>query len=611
MATRKKIHLKEEKLLNWKILFLIVVSFLAYYPVMSHDFVNWDDIVYIMNNNMITAFSWVNLKNIFSSYFMGNYHPFILMSFSFDFHFFKFSAPGYHVHNLILHLVNTVLVYAFIYLLLKKNSNVAAIVALLFAVHPMHVESVAWISERKDVLYTAYFLLSLISYLLYREKGKTSQYFMALLFFVFSCLSKAQAVTLPIVLLLIDYLETRKFEWKTLINKIPFLILSLIFGVVAIFAQKTSNYVNPLGIPVFQSLFYAPYSLWIYILKFLAPIGQTAVYEYPVTPEGTLPSYIYLSPVIFLILVLIVWKTWKSYKYVTFGLLFFLVTIFPVLQFLPVGATVVAERYTYIPYIGLSVIAAIAFWNYREKSTLKNRRMLDYSGMFILLFMAVLTWNRTLIWKDSIALWTDVLDKNPRCAQAYLDRAFIYNEQKEYDKAAKDLSEGIKIDPDNKKKLNFYAARAFIYKKMGNYELALSDFSNAIKQNPGDAKAYFDRGVLYTDHFGKYDSGVIDFKKFLRINPSDTNGNFNLGIAYYKQNYFDSAKIYFLKSIEINQANGQAHSLLTNIYFQDKDYISAYRHGVMAQTCGVIMDNAVMNFLKNESDKNNSPKKQQ
>ena len=124
MAIRKKSIVKEEKLLNWKLLILLFVSFLAYYPSLHHDFVNWDDIFYIMNNEMITACNWVNLKQIFSTCFMGNFHPMILLSFLVDFHFFRFSDPGYHVHNLLLHRVNAALVYAFFFHLLKKNSYV-------------------------------------------------------------------------------------------------------------------------------------------------------------------------------------------------------------------------------------------------------------------------------------------------------------------------------------------------------------------------------------------------------------------------------------------------------------------------------------------------------
>ena len=597
MSAKKKTPLKEEKLLNWKILFLIAVSFIAYYPTLSHDFVNWDDIAYIMNNKMITSFSWENLRKIFSTYFMGNYHPLVILSFSFDYHFFKLAAPGYHVHNLILHILDAFLIYTFFFHLLKKNSNIAITIALLFALHPMHVESVAWVSERKDVLYTAWYFLALLSWLFFLKTNKYSYYFLALGCFIVSNLSKAQAVTLPVVLILIDYFHARKPDLKMVLEKIPFFAISLVFGIVAIFAQKASNYINPMGIPVSQSLFYAPYSVWVYLVKFVVPFNQIGVYEYPVTAQGAMPFYMYLSPVIFLLFLAAVVKTWKSNRFVTFGLLFFMVTIFPVLQFLPVGGSVVSERYTYIPYLGLSLIAAVAFWNYRSALQVSKRNLADGAAILVLIIFSFLTWNRTLVWKDSIALWTDVIEKNPESAQAYTNRAFMYNENKELDKALKDLTYGIKLDPNDAKKLNFYASRAYIYKKMDAYALAVKDYTSAINKNPGDYKPYLDRGIMYTDRLGKYDSGISDFKKYLEHMPGDVDAIFNLGVAFYKNNDPDSAKKYFLKIVGVNPANGQAHNLLANIYYRQKNYTEAYNHAILAKQCGINVDNNLITFL--------------
>lgn len=598
MAIKKKTIIREEKLLNWNVLILIGFTFLAYVATMGYDFVNWDDIVYIMNNDMITSLSWINLKKIFSSYFMGNYHPFILLSFLFDFQLFKFSAHGYHVHNLLLHLVNSFLVYAFFFHLLKKNVKTAITIAMIFAIHPMHVESVAWISERKDLLYTAYYFLSLLAYLFYIQRGRKLYFYLSLLLFVFSNFSKAQAVTLPVVLILIDYFTNRKFDWKTVLEKVPFFILSLVFGIVAIFAQKEMNYINPIGLSAFQSLFYAPYSLWVYLFKFLIPVNQLSLYEYPLTPDGNLPFYIYFSPVIFLLFIWVIWKTWKSNSYVTFGLLFFLATIFPVLQFLPVGGAIVSERYTYIPYIGLSIIVSMAFWEYRTKLILKNRRMMDYAGIFILALMVLLTWNRTKVWKDSISLWTDLIEKNPACLQAYSNRASFHNEMKDFDKAISDLNEAIKLDVNDSKKLNLYFSRAMMYKKTGKFDSAIIDYSKNIEIYPASYKSYLDRGILYTDQFGKYTEGINDFKSYLKLQPNDLNATFNLGVAFYKNHDPDSARVYFVKVVNLDPANGKAYNLLMTICYQLKDYTAAYKYATLAGQCGIKVDVAMLTAIK-------------
>ena len=562
MATKKRIAIKEEKLMNWKILLLIAVTSLAFFPSLNNEFVNWDDIVYIMNNDMITSFSWLNLWKIFSTYFMGNYHPFIHLSFSIDFLLFKFAAPGYHLHNLLLHIGNSILVYVFFFHLLKKNATIAVVIALLFAIHPMHVESVAWVSERKDLLYTMYFFLSLISYLLYLQKGKISFFILALIFFLFSLLSKAQAVTLPFALILTDYFLARKFDWKIVLQKIPFIILSLFFGIIAVFAQKATNFINPMGIPLYESLFYAPYGFCIYLIKFLLPFYQTAVYAYPVTLQGTVPFYIYFSPLIFIAFAFAIWKTYKEDRHITFGLLFFLSTIFPVLQFLPVGPAIIAERYTYIPYIGLAAIAAISFWKKRTTMTVQRKKLVDVVGMLIILFLIILTWNRCMVWKNSVALWTDVMEKDPRCVSAYINRAFIFNENKQYDDALKDLSNGLKIDSTN---FTLYKSRGIIYDNTGKYGLAMMNYSKAIKYNPEEYKCYFLRGILFTDKFAKYDLGIADFKKFLTHSPDDLNANFNLCVANYKKGSFDSARVYCLKALRLNPGNEQVQKFLEKI----------------------------------------------
>ena len=175
MAKKNKVLTRRDNFWNLKILLVLVITAVAYYPSIHNGYLNWDDIIYVMNNNMIKSLSAENFSKMFSTFYMGNYHPFIILSFAFDYSFFGMNATGYHVHNLVLHLLDTFLVYAFCYLLFGKKTNLALIVSLLFAIHPMHVESVAWISERKDLMYTMYFMMSLIAYLFYLEK-KESKY---------------------------------------------------------------------------------------------------------------------------------------------------------------------------------------------------------------------------------------------------------------------------------------------------------------------------------------------------------------------------------------------------------------------------------------------------
>jgi protein O-mannosyl-transferase len=603
MAAKKKVQKKQDQFWNYKILLVLIFTGISYYPSIKNGFLNWDDIIYVMNNDMIKTLSLENLTKMFSTYYMGNYHPFIILSFAFDYSFFQLFPTGYHVHNLLLHLINTFFVYAFIYVLFNKNINLALIVAVLFAIHPMHVESVAWISERKDLLYTLYFITSLISYLFYINKMEKKYLILSVLLFVFSLLSKAQAVTLPLVLILIDYLISRKISMKTIMEKIPFFILSLVFGIVAIYAQKADNSINPNSISVFHSLFYAQYSIWVYLFKLVLPINQTCLYEYPVDLNGHPPFYIFFSPLIILLIGFFIFKTWKKWNVGTFGILFFLATIFPVLQFLPVGQAVVAERYTYIPYIGLFILLGSLFLSIRNRAGKPATRMLyTYGGFVILALFAFTTFNRSKVWYDSVSLWTDVIEKNPKSITAHVNRGYMYNQYKEYDKAIRDCNEGIKLDSNYFK---FYVNRAVSYRNMGQYDVALADFSKALSKNPKDYSTYLDRGILYTDRFMKYDQGIADFKIYLTYRADDVNGYHNMAVAYFKKQSYDSAVIYC--DLAINKSPELAGPYYIKALISDAagDFSNAFSFGSKARQLGYTIDETL---LQNWQQKAGIPK---
>jgi len=589
MATKKKIQAPRKKIWDIKLLAIIVTAFIAYIPSLNNGFLNWDDIIYVMNNDMIKKLSADNLLKMWSSFYMGNYHPFIIMSFAFDYSFFQLNATGYHVHNTILHLVNSMLVYIAFYYIFSKNINLALIVSLLFAIHPMHVESVAWISERKDLLYTLYFMSSLIAYMFYINTTRTGYLLLTLLLFLFSLLAKAQAVTLPLVLILIDYLHNRKLCIRTVAEKVPFFIVALFFGILAIFAQKADGSVNPKDITVFHSFFYAFYSLVIYLLKFVFPVFLTCLYEYPVTEAGTPPFYVFIAPIIIVVLFIIIFKTWKKQKSVTFGILFFLLTIFPVLQFLPVGQAIVAERYTYIPYLGLFVLAGLLFLHLLQSPKKSIKSAAIYIGMAAMLLFTITTFNRNKVWFDSVSLWTDVLEKNPKSITAFVNRGYMYNQYQEYDKAIYDCNEGLKLDSNYFK---FYINRGVSFRNTGRFDLAIADFSKAIEKNPKSFDTYLDRGILYTDQLMKYDQGISDFKVFLGYRPDDVNGNYNLGVAYYKKQDFDSSLVYCDKAIRLSPETSGPYFIKALISEAKGNFTDAYSYGSKARQLGYSIDNA-------------------
>ena len=600
MAAKKKSKQTTPRNFHIGLIILGVVTFVAFYPSMGNGFVNWDDVVYIMNNDMIKTLSFHNLAKMFSSFFMGNYHPVTILSFAVDYSLFNLNPQGYHVHNLLLHIIDAVLVYFVAWHLFRKNTLVAFIVSMLFAIHPMHVESVAWVSERKDLLYTLYFLLAMLSYIFYVRTREKKYFYYTLACFLVSLLAKAQAVTLPVVLLLIDYLLARKTDAKMFMEKIPFFALSLLFGIIAILAQKADDSINPVGLSLVNSMFYAQYSIAVYLFKLLLPVNLTCLYEYPFTAAGEIPFYVYLSPVIVVMLFIIIWKTWKKSPETCFGLLFFLVVIFPVLQFLPVGKAIVAERYSYIPYIGLFLIIAVLFVKLRDrmKSTV-YKKTLDYLGAGVILTLCLLTWNRTLVWADSVSLWTDVMQKNPKCMSAYINRSYMYMQYKENEKAIKDCDEGLKIDSTQYK---LYINRGTAYRNLAAYDLALTNFTAAILKNPKSYDTYLDRGILYTDRLNKIDSGISDFRYFLKFRPDDIHGNYNLSVAYYKKPNYDSSLFFSEKTLVLSPDYPDAHYMCAIAWAAKQDFVKAYEHGSKAQSLGFGIDSKLLDSWRKNAN---------
>ena len=246
-----KASTKIDKRYYYALFIIAIVTFVVYLPALHNAFV-WDDDDYIKNNPLVRS---LNIKDIFSNFVMGNYHPLTVLSLALQFKIFELSEAGYHFVNFSIHTLNTILVFYAINLLSGKK-GVALIAAGLFGIHPMHVESVAWICELKDLLYSLFFICSFIYYLKYQDGKNKKYYTYALIFFLLSLLSKAMAASLPVLLLLADYFRGIKINSKSIAEKIPFFILSIIFGFIAIQAQKTSGATDIAVFPIHQRIIF-------------------------------------------------------------------------------------------------------------------------------------------------------------------------------------------------------------------------------------------------------------------------------------------------------------------------------------------------------------------
>ncbi len=570
---------------------IVLITFIAFLPSLRNGFILWDDPEYTFENPLFKNFSISKIFS-FSTFYMGNYHPLTILWLHWEILLFPKGDPGlynglnpfwFHLNNLLLHVLNTALVFYVIYELLgKKGWKIAGITALLFGIHPMHVESVAWVSEIKDVLYGAFFLGAMLIYIRYIKSKKRILLVLAFILFILSNLAKAQAVTLPVIFLLIDYYRGRKFTRSAIFEKVPFFAGSLLFGILAIKAQAAQSAINETYYSSFSSIFYGCYGFLIYIYKFFLPIHLSGAHPYPTSPTQPLPSYFYLMPVIVIAFVFAIYKTIKFSKGYLFGFLFYLFSISVMLKLVPVGDTIIAERYSYIPYIGFFFIFGLVYSKISETNKLTNFANISVIGVFLVLF--VLTWQRTRIWKDSFTFWGDVGEKYPTYWRGY-------------------------------------TCLGQEYAKIGNFDKALENYTLACEKDKwAPPTPYMLRGAIYVDKVKNYDLAIADFKKVLAFpnknDPTQLDGRQNLALAYNKKGEYAKAvpvldeaiqiapehpTSYYFKGISYTGLKnyGLAETEYTNAIRKNPNYVAAYfNRGVLYTDYINQFDKGIADFQK-------------
>src|SRR5260221_6340426 len=557
---------------------ILLIALIAFLPALKAGFV-WDDKNYIQNNPELHS---INLKEIFSSYVLGNYHPLTMLSLAIEYHFWGLNEAGYHIINVLLHLLNIILVFYTIFLLSNKT-GVALIVALLFGIHPMHVESVAWASELKDLLYTFFFLASYILYLKYIKSNKNKFLFYALLLFMFSLLSKAMAVSLPLLLLLTDYFKGRKINIKILLEKLPFFILAVIFGVVAIHAQKSSHAIQDINTFTFpQRIIFASYSFITYLLKLLVPFHLSAYYPYPIRSGEHLPSQYYIYVLLFLGLIAFVIYSIRFSKKVLFGIGFFTITVFLGLQLLPVGDAIMADRYSYIPSIGIFYLAGEGVYWLRFKS-LKGIVGILLTAFTV--FFSVQTYLRCRVWENGISLWDNVINQFQTIAAAYNNRGNVYFDQNKLDLASDDFKKSLSLNPDYYPALDNMGA---LFGLRGQYDSSLKYLNKALTINPDYITAYRNRGLTYLQ-LNRNHEAIKDFEKMLEYEPGNSDIYNAIGTCYRSLGKYPEALATINKAIEIKQDphfylnRSYCYKALQNIGLARKDALTAKQGGLQLE----------------------------
>jgi len=550
---------------------VVLITAIAFYPSLNNGFPNWDDGAYLTENAAVRELSWQSIKTMFTSFYVACYLPLTILSYALEYHFFSLDPFAYHAFSLILHLGNCLLVFWFIFML-RANVTAAFITALLFGIHPLHVESVAWVSERKDVLCTLFFLAALISYQYYHRKAKSpALYSLALALFMCALLSKAMAITLPCVLLLCDYFNQRAWNRKLLWEKVPFFLLAAIFAAVALYAQHSLGGVrNQPSVSLLETMAIAGYGLVFYLAKILVPLNLSCLYPYPNMAQG-LPVSFYAAAMLALVLLAAVAYAVRYARTISFGALFFLITIAPVLQLVPIGQAMAADRYTYIPAIGLLYLAAEGFarlWGSGGEAAQKRNRLLLPAAIFTCAMLCVLTWQRCLVWKDGVTLWNDVIRNYPLDPVAYHNRALAFKDAGDYERAIADFTTALSINPQF---IDAYNNRGLAYKNKKEFKKALADFDTALSLSPRYAKAWCNRGLTCTV-IGEYQRAIADLNQALALDPQFAIACYNRGNAYAAIAENDRAIADYTQALSIDPCYAEAYNNRANLFLKEKLY---------------------------------------
>ena len=606
---------------------VVVITLISFSPAIDNSFINQDDNIYVFDNADIGKPVPEAIAYFFGPhYFSGNYIPLTMTAYTFAWHKAGTQPEFYHTLNIFIHLLNVVLVFGLVYLLSRKKAGVAAIVSLFFGIHPMHVESVAWASELKDVLYTFFFLAGLIAYYKYCERAceklhpetginlkpgeqnpfiKNGYGLLLITFvcFVFSVLSKPAAIIFPVVLLLFDFYRRRPSGKTIWLEKLPFFMVSVIFGIIAIKAQQADNLISD-QYPLAQRLIFASYALLAYLVKFILPVNLSNFYPYPPLADGHLPYLYYIAPVAVVLLFYGIYRTLKYTRLVAFGFLFFFANLILVLQFVSVGNAIMADRYTYVPYIGLLFIIAMGFDQvyHSPKEKLKAYKPLAVTIIIVLaMACSFLTYARCKVWENQDTISIDLLNNFPDNAialnnrgyllylegnypeaitlfrqaiklkpnyikwdyvKAYINLADCYIAMKDYNNAQKVIDDGLQYAPHDHDVLNKMGC---ILAMQGEYPAALKFFNEAVFYKKDDIKLYLNMAHCYYN-FRDYKNWEITLDTGLKYAPDNYLFLNDKGYALFLKGNYNNALTWFKASLERKPGFETAQENLSNCY---------------------------------------------
>lgn len=548
---------------------ILIIGFAIYYQSTGFEFlINFDDDTLILNSPELNAFNWENIIYILSHPKDGLYHPITSLTWLIENSLFGLDPFWFHLNNVLFHLGIGLVFYQFV----KKyfdNHKLALICLALFILHPMHVENVAWIAGRKDLVFGLFFMLSLLYYTKFQHKNRKSDYAIAILFFVLSLLSKINAAVLPAIFILMDWHKNKLSLKKSFIRQLPSFLIGFLLVIYTIYLQKTAGFINEAN-PAYDLIdrfFMLNYSISYYLWHIIIPLPLAPKNLYPTLENGLL-SWEYYASFFFLIgMVYLVLKS-KFKKDLILALGAFLLVLLPVLKILPTGNDLVSNRYAYMAYpfiyavIGLMLISS-------------KKNFLKIAFGLWLLAIGYISFSYQSVYQSSVSVWTAVIEssaENPwGQAMAYNERGQVKLKKGLQDAAFSDINKALNLQPDLRRAL---MNRANIYERNQKTLEALNDINNVLAQNENDVEALKIRSVLLAKN-GETENAINDLKKAIDLQAERADLYNNLGIAYSILNDTNKAMQAFDQAITVDPYYFEVYVNRGNLYLQLKNYEAA------------------------------------
>lgn len=564
----------------------------AFWGALGNGFVSWDDRNYLVDNPYVRGVTAENLRAIFTTFRNGNYHPLPLLSYAVEYEFFGLSPRGYHAVSLFWHAGNALLIFLFLRAL-RINAWAAFAATLLYALHPMRVEAVAWVTGRKDLMCTGFSLGALLAYVAWTRSGRRRDYWLVLGLFLLALLSKGTALVLPPLFLLVDRLGGRQIDRQAIVEKLPHAVLALVFTLVAFMARASFQEVleeTGFGLPamfatgVYRLVFY-------YAARTVLPVPQLFS-PYPPT-AGFLDGWVIAASLALVVIVVLLWRKQRLFPEASIGFWFFLVAMLPAL-FLPVVGYS-ADRFAYFPSIGLTYSLG---WGLARIS-----RPVVMAGVALLpgVLLAWLTVERCKVWHDSVSLYNDSIvlfegrsGQERNLARAYANRGNAFRDSGRRETALADYDHSVRIDPvapqpwvwrgelligmgqlpaaaaSFEQALRLapglspaWMGRSIALRQLGALDQALAAADQAVRLTPNDAVAFNTRGLVLKG-LGRHQEAIVDFDRVIALAPGRFEGYLNRGGIFDSLGRKDLAARDFAKVLQLDPGNRAARAWLAN-----------------------------------------------